>query len=78
MVNRGRPPEGAYIARHPRGATLHIPFEMRSLIERRTRPFLDSVGIERPIAWLLQEAYLQGLRDAVEAMDSKTATEPSQ
>lgn len=71
MRPRGRPPEGAYLARVPRGDKLRLTFEMRSLIERRTRPFLDNVGIERPIAALLQEAYLQGLRDAIDAMEAK-------
>jgi hypothetical protein len=48
---------------------------MRSLVERRTRPFLDHVGMERPIATLMQEAYLQGLRDAVDAMEHKRERE---
>lgn len=70
MRQRGRPPEGAYVARVPE-PRLRLSFEMQSLVERRTRPFLDSVGIERPIAVLLQEAYMQGLRDAVDAMKSR-------
>lgn len=66
----GRPPEGAYLARVPRDGKMRISFEMQSLVERRTRPFLDNVGIERPIAVLLQEAYLQGLRDALQALEA--------
>lgn len=44
--------------------------EMDDLAGRRTRPFLDSIGIDnRPISFLLKEAYLQGLKDAVQATD---------
>lgn len=75
MRTRGRPPEGAYIAQVPRGDKMRLTFEVRSLIERRTRPFLDNVGIERPIAHLLQEAYLQGLRDALDALSARSAAE---
>jgi hypothetical protein len=66
-VKRGPKPEGyvpPYVARH---GNLAISREMKGLIQRRTEPFLDSVGISRPIGHLLQEAYLQGLRDALEA-----------
>jgi len=42
--------------------------EQRDLVARRTKPFLDSVGVEKPLPVLLAEAYLQGMRDAVEAM----------
>lgn len=71
MRQRGRPPEGAYLARTVQ-PPMKLSFEMQSLLERRTRPFLDSVGIERPIAALLQEAYLQGLRDALDALSART------
>jgi len=48
--------------------------EMADLMERRTSPFLDHAGLmSRPITKLLQEAYLQGLTDAVDAMNSKEA-----
>ncbi len=51
--------------------SLKLSAEMRSLIERRTRPFLAHTGIDRPISVLMQEAYLQGMRDAVDAMKTK-------
>jgi len=38
-------------------------------LERRTIPFLNWSGIRKPISHLLQEAYLQGVRDAVEALE---------
>jgi hypothetical protein len=42
--------------------------EFLSFLHRRTEPFLDRVGLDRPISLLLQEAYLQGIKDAVEVM----------
>lgn len=47
---------------------LHLSPEFRDLIRRRTLPFLDSAGIDRPLSLLLEEVYLQGLRDASDAM----------
>ncbi len=41
--------------------------EMRDLALRRTRPFLDR-GTHLSIEHLMQEAYIQGLRDAVQVM----------
>lgn len=42
--------------------------EMDDLAGRRTAPFLDRIGLDnRPILFLLKEAYLQGLKDAVQA-----------
>ncbi len=39
------------------------------LAERRTSPFLDRIGLDsRPISFLLKEAYLQGIKDAADAM----------
>lgn len=49
--------------------------EQREFLSRRTRPFLDAVGINRPITVLLQEAYLQGVRDAVDSMIFKEEIE---
>lgn len=61
----GRTPEGQYhIADRSK-----VPREFDDLATRRTRPFLDSVGLDnRPISFLLKEAYRQGIADAVEAM----------
>jgi hypothetical protein len=56
-----------YTARHH---TLHISPEIGDLVRRRTMPFLDNVGLTRPLNSLLAEAYLQGMKDAVAAMSS--------
>lgn len=38
----------------------------------RVEPFADRCGIQtRPLTHLLQEAYLQGMSDAVEAMEAR-------
>ena len=42
--------------------------EFMNFLHRRTEPFLDKVGLDKPITHLLQEAYLQGIKDAVEVM----------
>jgi hypothetical protein len=43
--------------------------EMRGLLKRRTMPFLDQFGLEtRPISFVLEEVYLQGMRDAMQAL----------
>lgn len=60
---------GAYKA----GLTHHkLTPAMRDLIARRTAPFLDTHGCQKPLTHLLQEAYLQGMTDAVEASKSLT------
>lgn len=55
-------------------AKLPVSREMADLLERRTSPFLDSTGMERPIKLLLQEAYLQGMRDALDVLRSGSKT----
>jgi len=43
--------------------------EDMDIIRRRTEPFMDSFSLgHRPIGVLIGEAYVQGLRDAAEAM----------
>lgn len=43
--------------------------EMLDFLGRRTRPFLDAAGLDtRTVLHLMQEAYLQGIRDAVEVL----------
>lgn len=44
--------------------------EFLDLIRRRTMPFLDRNGLSRPLPFLLEEAYLQGMKDAAQAMQS--------
>lgn len=43
--------------------------EMRVLIRRRTKPYLDSVGMDYSLQHLMEEAYLQGLRDAAQVFE---------
>jgi hypothetical protein len=45
---------------------------MDDLVRRRTVPFLDSVGLARPLGDLLAEAYLQGMRDAVQCLKRRS------
>lgn len=45
-----------------------LTFEFKNFIRRRTRLFLDRVGVELPLSFLLEESYLQGMRDAVQTM----------
>lgn len=50
------------------GRPVEISPEMRDFLKRRTLPFLDSVGVDRPLSFLLAEIYLQGMKDAVEVL----------
>lgn len=43
--------------------------ELRDFLRRRTMPFLNDMGADRPISLLLEEVYLQGMRDAVQTME---------
>lgn len=54
-------------------AHLKLPQQMLDLAQRRITPFLDNVGMSKSIQHLLIEAYLQGLRDACDALDKDTA-----
>ena len=54
------------------GDRSRVSREMADLADRRTRPFIDHSGIDRPLSTLMQEAYLQGIKDAVQAMSEKT------
>jgi hypothetical protein len=51
-----------------RASDLRVPYDTRLLIERRTEPFLDSVGMSRPLSTVLAECYLQGMKDALEVL----------
>jgi hypothetical protein len=71
-MKRGPKPKGAfggerYIARV--GDRWSITPEERDFLRRRTLPFLDSIGVERPIITVLIECYLQGLHDAMDVME---------
>lgn len=63
-MKRGPKPEGLYIARH---SDLKITREMDDVIHRRVAPFLDAAGLDRrSVVHLMKEAYLQGIRDALD------------
>ena len=48
--------------------------EMLDLMHRRTMPFLNGLALTtRPIAHIVQEAYLQGIKDACDALDHRAA-----
>lgn len=48
--------------------------EMLDLIRRRTEPFLDNIGLQTtPLAHIVQEVYLQGLKDAIDALNHRDA-----
>jgi hypothetical protein len=46
---------------------------MVDFLRRRTMPFLDGNGMDRPLSTVLQEAYLQGIRDAVDILTGQAA-----
>lgn len=43
--------------------------EFQDFLRRRTMPFLNDSGMDRPLSFILQEVYLQGMRDAVQTME---------
>lgn len=45
--------------------------DQAAFVERRIAPFLDRFGMDRPIKVLLEEAYMQGMRDTLEALDQQ-------
>lgn len=51
---------------------LPLTSELRDFLRRRTMPFMDQIGVERPLAFVLEEVYLQGMRDAVQAMTERS------
>lgn len=57
---------GDYVASFPKKRERYTP-EEQDFLRRRTLPFIDRGGTRYSLEHLLQEAYLQGLRDAVEA-----------
>ena len=49
-----------------------IPFEHEALVISRVRPLLNASGLAaHSVEHLLCEAYIQGLRDASDAMEGK-------
>ena len=55
---------------HPRHSGLKLSEVEVDFLRRRTIPFLDVIGLDRPLPSLLQEVYLQGLRDAAQVMET--------
>ncbi len=45
--------------------------EFMDLVHRRTKPFLDHVGLDRSLSSLLREAYVQGMCDALDAIEHR-------
>lgn len=43
--------------------------ELRDFLRRRTMPFLNNTGIDRPLSFVLEEVYLQGMKDALQTME---------
>lgn len=65
----GRPSSGQYriAGRH------RITQEFADLALRRVMPFLDTSSIQtRPLSLVMSEVYLQGIRDAVDAMEGRS------
>jgi hypothetical protein len=62
-----------YTAMLPRKGepTSQLSADTMDVIARRTAPFLDSIGVGKPLTYLLQEAYLQGVRDTVDCMEAR-------
>ena len=53
--------------------------EMLDLMERRVGPFMDKLGLQtRPLSHLMQEAYLQGIKDACDALALKEELDATQ
>jgi hypothetical protein len=72
MAYRRGPKVGAGTQYHVYAGDRHrVSREIADLADRRTRPFIDHSGIDRPLSMLMQEAYLQGIKDAVQAMDER-------
>lgn len=61
--------------KHPRCSNLRLSPDQRDFLRRRTRPFLDSNGVERSLPFLLEEAYIQGLRDATQVLTETVQNE---
>ncbi len=54
---------------------LKFSAEQRGLLRRRTIGFLDGIGLDRPLSFVLEEVYLQGMRDAVQTMENEDVGE---
>jgi hypothetical protein len=64
-MKRGPKMPGRYTASR---AEVQPTRDQADFVERRVAPFLDRFGMGRPLTVLLQEAYMQGMRDTLEAL----------
>jgi hypothetical protein len=56
-----------------------MPREFADFALRRVMPFIDTISIQsRPLSLIMSEVYLQGIRDAVDAMEHKAESEATQ
>jgi hypothetical protein len=51
-----------------RAMDVQFTSDERYFLWRRTIPFLDRIGLSKPLEHLLREAYLQGLADATDIL----------
>jgi hypothetical protein len=57
---------------YPVVGAARITRDLDDLARRRTQSFLDHIGLEsRPVAFLLREAWLQGVKDAAAVLEPK-------
>lgn len=64
---RGPASSGQYLIANRK----RVPREFADLALRRVMPFMDVTSIQtRPLALILSEVYLQGIRDAVDTLES--------
>jgi hypothetical protein len=71
-MKRGPAPAGQYriAGRH------RVKQEFADLALRRVMPFMDATSIQtRPIVLIMSEVYLQGIKDALDAMEHKRERE---
>lgn len=69
-------PDPNEMPRLPKNPVTMSP-EWRDLLRRRTLPFMNHGGLQRPLAFVLEEVYLQGMRDALQAVESLNEEKPT-
>jgi hypothetical protein len=59
------------------GSAKHkLSYDQINLINRRTFPFLDAFGMDRPLKTILAECYLQGISDCLQCLQERQLTLP--
>lgn len=51
---------------------LQLTAEQRAFLRRRTIGFIDGIGLDRPLSFVLEEVYLQGIRDALQTLETES------